>query len=382
MKALSWMIGIAVGLLTVVFAVGLVINGSKSAVQANESSTLSDSFELPPKAVVPHREFDFGVMDPVTEGMHEFEIRNDGKGPLKLSKAGKTCMCVGYEIEPEVVPPGESAVIRVRWDTKVEAVEYRHGATIATNDPLLPTIRFRVFGRVKTILGAEPAKVIFERIVPGEETWRQSFVFSQEWDDFEVEEITTSMEGLILETKPAEADFLTKYRAKCGIQLLVGTSTELPRGTFHEWIRLKVKPKQDDVWKESQTLELSVHGNVISRLAVYGSKELKPDGSIYFGILRPDQEASTRLIVRARDDQPQLKVTSIETEPSYIEATLLPYDGANGKPGTYYLDIRIPPRTASGNHIGYDTGHVKLKFDHPRIEDLKLYVEFAVLQAQ
>lgn len=383
MKVLSWTIGVTAGLLLTVFACGAVANWNRAADVNGREDVREKEAEsrLRPRAVALSQEYDFGVMDPMTEGVHEFVVRNEGEADLQLALRGKTCMCVGVDVEPRVVPPGESAIVRVHWDTKLEAQEYRHGATIATNDPEHRDIKFRVNGRVKTIIGAEPVKLINERIMPGEASWTQTTVFSQEWDEFEIEEITTSLKGLRWEVEPADEDRLAKHRASCGYLVKVATPTDLPQGTFHEWLRIKVKPRQGEDWGESQTIELSLHGNVIRRIAVYGSELLKPNGSVYFGMIRPEQEVSTRLIVRSRDELPELNLASITTEPSYVEAELLPYDGASGKPGAYYLDIKIPPRTATGNHIGYDAGHVKLSFDHPRIKELKLFVEFAVLQA-
>ena len=51
---------------------------------------------------------------------------------------------------------------------------------------------------------------------------------------------------------------------------------------------------------------------------------------------------------------------------------------AAGEKGLYYLEIEVPVRAPPGRHQGPQAGRLRLQFEHPRIPDLMLRVDFAV----
>lgn len=338
-----------------------------------------------PLAVFETQEFDFGVMEPHTKGEHEFAITNQGEGELHMKEIGKTCHCVGLEIEPRVLAPGETGVVRVKWDTRFEAIEFRHGATIRTNDPENEAIKFRVNGRVKVKFGTEPARLVFDRILPGEESLRQLTVFSQEWDNFQIDEIRSSLAELEWSVKPADEALLHEHRARSGYHVIVSVPEDMPQGTFHEWLQFDVsRPVTSESESDEEhkaTLEVDVHGNVIRRLSVRGGPELQYDGTVYFGTVRPESGAETRLMIQVRDQDKELIVKDIKVTPDFLHAELKPFDGISAKAGMYYLDVAVPAGQRRANHLGLDAGKIVVEFDHPRVEPLQLFVQFAYLHS-
>ena len=109
MNTLGWTITISTTVLLGVFIAGVVQNfaATDSSEGADVATTELVESVGTPKAVVESQEFDFGVLEPDSSGEHEFTIRNEGDAPLKLRFGGKTCKCVGFEITPREVPPGE-----------------------------------------------------------------------------------------------------------------------------------------------------------------------------------------------------------------------------------------------------------------------------------
>ena len=120
-----------------------------------------------PKAVVESFEHNFGVMAPNAEDSCEFVIKNEGNAPLTLFDAGKTCFCVGFKVKDRIVQPGQSVVAELAWNTKFPSDEYRHGASLRTNDPDQPLLKFRVSGSVLTTLGFDQDVLMFPKIWPG-----------------------------------------------------------------------------------------------------------------------------------------------------------------------------------------------------------------------
>lgn len=58
-----------------------------------EKPPAATSAEAKPKAVAAELLHDFGVMNPLTMGRHEFVIRNEGAAALVLRKGPTTCKC-------------------------------------------------------------------------------------------------------------------------------------------------------------------------------------------------------------------------------------------------------------------------------------------------
>ena len=56
-----------------------------------------------PTAFCAHDTFDFGLMDPLTVGQHEFVIENRSAVPLLLSGGGSTCKCTLSDLKEAIV---------------------------------------------------------------------------------------------------------------------------------------------------------------------------------------------------------------------------------------------------------------------------------------
>jgi len=76
---------------------------------------------------------DFGTVDEGQLVVHSFEFTNDGNVPLLISSARSTCGCTVPEWPKEAIPPGESASIAVRFNTKYRAGRQTKPITIIAN---------------------------------------------------------------------------------------------------------------------------------------------------------------------------------------------------------------------------------------------------------
>ena len=66
----------------------------------------------------PETEFDFGEIQEGEKIVHEFTFKNTGNEPLVISKAQGSCGCTVPEWPREPIAPGQSNVIRVKYDAK------------------------------------------------------------------------------------------------------------------------------------------------------------------------------------------------------------------------------------------------------------------------
>ena len=86
--------------------------------------------------------FDFGD---VTNGevlFKDVEVENTGETDLKISSISTSCSCTTASIEPTVIPPGETGVLRIRFDSGAHGPDYTGAVTrqvyIQTNDTSEP----------------------------------------------------------------------------------------------------------------------------------------------------------------------------------------------------------------------------------------------------
>ncbi len=61
---------------------------------------------------------DYGTIEQGADGVREFKFTNNGKEPLIISNARGSCGCTVPTWPKEPIKPGESSVIKVKYDTK------------------------------------------------------------------------------------------------------------------------------------------------------------------------------------------------------------------------------------------------------------------------
>jgi hypothetical protein len=288
------------------------------------------------------------------------------------------------DIDPHTVSPGKTARISVIWDAQASGDKLAARAAIQTNDPAHPAIDFDLTGQARITLAAEPPVLRAPRIKPSESPSLETVVVSPEWDAFALE-AEPSLSGIDCAVHPLERTDLGRLQVKSGWRLVVTLPADLPAGPLNERIYLTARPAASGGAASSPSAtsdeivqrEILIEGSVLGRLTVYG-KDLNEMGNIEVGTLDEGKGFETTLTIKVSDADPMLKVSEVTTIPNYIQAQLdaLP---DRGIPGMYRLHVRIPPGRRAASYLGQNRGKLAISFDHPRIEQLNLGVEFVVL---
>jgi len=61
---------------------------------------------------------DYGTIEQGAPGGCEFIVTNTGDSPLILNRCKGSCGCTVPECSGEPIPPGETAIVKVKYDTK------------------------------------------------------------------------------------------------------------------------------------------------------------------------------------------------------------------------------------------------------------------------
>ena len=70
----------------------------------------------------------------------------------------------------------------------------------------------------------------------------------------------------------------------------------------------------------------------------------------------------------------------IRVRPDFVKVAVRPYSGAaeGVKPGLYHFEIEVPQDAPECHHLGVHQGQVVVEFDHPRVQNVAVKLNFAV----
>jgi hypothetical protein len=91
---------------------------------------------------------DYGNIKQGADGVTEFKFKNTGSEPLIISMAKGSCGCTVPEWPKEPIKPGETAAIKVSYDTK-RVGPINKNVTITSNAKNEPTKVLRITGKVE-----------------------------------------------------------------------------------------------------------------------------------------------------------------------------------------------------------------------------------------
>ncbi len=286
------------------------------------------------KAVLTESSFDFGMLDPHTTASHTFEIRNEGKVDLLL-KAGETsCKCTVGRLNSEVVAPLGSTQVTLEWNTGYQAEDYEQSAVVHTNDPAQPTIKLTVHGKVKAELVVRDLAIELPAVDAGITTKSSTFLYSQLWQDFVVEDVTCDLPGFEWAVDPIETKDLPEgdLEAVSAWRLnLAALPTQ--QGAFSGKAKIFARPSSGGELIER---EVSISGRVRSPISFH-DPELHQESGLDLGIMVRGTEHRRSLIVRLRDN-PNRTLTVLNVLPGELKAELEP----TKQEGVYRLTLIAP----------------------------------------
>jgi hypothetical protein len=290
--------------------------------------------ESVPKAVVPERIHHFGMLDPHATASHAFTIGNAGESALKLSVRETSCKCTVGDLKQNMLLPGESTEVKLVWNTGYQADKYEQTATVVTNDPLQPTIDLKVTGEVRATFLA-PESITFQKTDLGERATATMTVYSQLWEDFTIETVSSSdLPELEWVAEPADmrAPRLAAETPRSAWDIRLSVLAE-DYGDYEGSLKLVVQPTSGD---DPVTNEISCKGYVRSPITFYSPKIHRSEG-LDLGTMVAGQEYVEYLTVRVRGDKSR-RVEVLDSKPDQLKTTLLPTKNE----GVYRLAIRVP----------------------------------------
>ena len=111
---------------------------NNSSAQNNPSNTAQINSGPQPRILVSEEEWDFGKVTRGEKPTHIFIVKNGGEGDLIIDSLKGSCPCIETSISTNLIKPGESAELKVSYDTTDYAGKDEKHLHIYSNDPQVP----------------------------------------------------------------------------------------------------------------------------------------------------------------------------------------------------------------------------------------------------
>ena len=105
-----------------------------TAVPAFGAPASGNGVQQGPRLEIEPGEWDFGRAGPGEVLVHEFVLRNAGRGDLEIGRIAAACACAAAVTDRTVIPPGEAATLRVTLETRRYRGVLERWLTIRSND--------------------------------------------------------------------------------------------------------------------------------------------------------------------------------------------------------------------------------------------------------
>jgi hypothetical protein len=313
----------------------------------------------------------------------QFVVRNQSRRTLTLFPAERSCECAGVEVKPATVAPGDTAVITIRWQPKLDQtladyVRVRAVVQAQEDDRLRVPLEARGRIRPTLMLNLPDGRLDFGRLLLSDvKAGRKDLsveVFTQlpEKRNFSLQVRSPSPGLQVTEPQPLPESRLQSQRAVAGYRFQVRPTEALPSGAFREAVQL-----QSDAYPDRQ-LEIVVEG-VIENGAVGLSRDridLPARIPLSRGYICPPLEIELR-------GEPGRSLRIARVDPPFLQASL---EAVPGKENLWRLQVRIPGgetelrKTLSADQLsdylsfGFGSGAIVLESDHSRVPVLRIPV--------
>ena len=125
-------------LVTVVIVLGGVLVFSNAQNNSSNTSTIQNNSGPQPRILVSEEEWDFGKVTQGEKPTHIFIVKNGGEGDLIIDSLKESCACIEASISTNRIRPGESAEVKVSYDTTDYVGKDEKHLHIYSNDPQVP----------------------------------------------------------------------------------------------------------------------------------------------------------------------------------------------------------------------------------------------------
>ncbi len=332
------------------------------------------------RVVVDDDTHEFGSMELNASGKHDFMFTNAGEAPLRLAVGDTTCQCTVGEVTGEDVLPGQTVPVTLQWTIKSMNSEFRHGATILTNDPARPSVELTVHGSVRRAVVVAPQSLAMGAVRRGASKTTFADIVSYPQAEFKVEgyhwDGVEAADYLEVHIQQLPLDQFADPAAQAAVRVTAALRPGAPTGPLQGWLHV------DTDLEAQPRVEIPLSGKVVSDISLSGPGFNSQRDILRLGAVDRDQGKQVRLVAFVRGDHAaQTHIEVEEKNPEFLEVTIGKEALRTERVTQIPIEIRVPegarPAAFMGEgHGGY--GRILLKTSHPDVPQLEIKIRFTV----
>jgi len=315
-------------------------------------AAFADEAEAPPQARLAATEYDFGEVRQGQTVVHDFVVRNLGKGVLRIERAELSRPNLTLRAPP--IGPGSEGRINLEMKTAESVGKVEAQALVFFNDPLLPKAVLTLRGRVRAPIELRPFGEVFLAAFKDEPVERVLTVVNNEAKPLAIKQIRSEGSHSIASLKTVEPGKVYSV----SVRMIPGT----PAGKYEETLVIEATSP------EIKVLKIPVH--LFVKPDLYATPDVVDFGKISLeqisrsaGIL--DLLKETILVTSRRD---QFSILSIVCDLPAVRVRQTP---SGGPSRTFRIDVSInQDRLERGSLLGAIT----VKTGDPELPELRIPV--------
>jgi len=334
-----------------------------------------------PKVVASELTHTFGRMQVGDENSHRFEIRNEGDADLKLKAGTTTCKCTQFDfdqsaevsVKTAIVKPGESVILTMSWKAGESPDRaFRHGGDVFTNDPKSTLLKYTVEGAIEMPYEVLPDTWSVGNIFNEQSGKFKGAIGSRIYDHLEIESIHSPSGKVQVTTAPMSPEDKVRDSYASGVVLNLELASDIPPGLFKEVLEIKLSQRDEPI---KVPVTARKHGAIRLQQMAGTTFDLEKM-RVQLGAFPAAEGRGGKvlLIVDEKEMSEPLKITELESDPSFMTATLSPFGEPSGTVHRYLLDVAVPPNRPHVQRTNSNPGFLRLSTNHPSGEALKFEV--------
>lgn len=131
-----------------------------AAAAPEKAETPPESDEPAPRITFENLIYDFGEVNPATKIVGEFDFKNTGNAPLKITKIDKCCGAVlKLDKDNKEYAPGESGKLTVEYHSSWRSSTMTRHITVHSNDEENPDVKLTIKAQIVAKVEYEPQRI-------------------------------------------------------------------------------------------------------------------------------------------------------------------------------------------------------------------------------
>lgn len=244
---------------------------------------------------------DFGSVARSSKAEFAFELQNIYEEDVHLLSVRSSCGCTEPRITKNTLKTWDKGAVLAIFNTRAFRGARSATLTVTIDKPYYAEVQLSVRGYIRSDVVFEPGEVAFGEVDQGTEAERTVSVAYAGRSDWQIADVRSANEHYEVKLQDER-----RSGGRVTYKMNVRLKKDAPVGYFQDPLTIVTNDSLNS------TLELPVEGHIVSPLTV-------SPASIFLGVLKPGEQVTKKLVVRAKSP---FKIVKIDCKNNAFEFAL------------------------------------------------------------